>query len=76
MAEYNQQGRIFLIILLLVGFSFAVKGQKSKKIPKRFKKGFIVKAKGDTLFGHVNYNDILYLKFRDLKGKKKTYTAA
>ncbi len=67
--------RIF-IILLSICLSAPIFAQKEKKIPSRFKKGFIVKQTGDTLFGHVNYNDILYIRFMDQNGKKKTYTAA
>lgn len=65
-----------LLILLSMGLSAPLFAQKEKKIPSRFKKGFIVKHSGDTLFGHVNYNDIYYIKFIDQSGKKKTYTAA
>lgn len=65
-----------LLLLLSMGVSAPLFAQKEKKIPSRFKKGFIVKHSGDTLFGHVNYNDILYIRFMDQNGKKKTYTAA
>lgn len=62
--------------LILFSISHSVFGQKDANIPKRFKRGFIINNQGDTLFGHVNYNDILYIRFMDQKGKKKTYTAA
>jgi len=68
--------RIIVYSLILFGVSFPVIGQNVNKIPSRFKSGFIINNQGDTLFGHVNYNDILYIKFMNQHGKKKTYTAA
>lgn len=68
--------QLLFVILFIFGFSGSGSAQKEKKIPSRFKRGFIVKQTGDTLFGHVNYNDILYIRFMDQNGKKKTYTAA
>ena len=65
-----------IFTLVLFSMSHSVLGQKETKIPKRFKRGFIINKQGDTLYGHVNYNDILYIRFMDQKGKKKTYTAA
>ena len=65
-----------IFTLILLSISHSVFGQKDANIPKRFKRGFIVNNQGDTLFGHVNYNDILYIRFMDQKGKKRTYTAA
>jgi len=69
--------KVFIIFtLILFSISHSVIGQKDANIPRRFKRGYIINSQGDTLFGQVNYNDILYIRFMDQKGKKKTYTAA
>ena len=76
MKNLNKMKINIFVTLTLLSISFSVIGQKEARIPKRFKRGYIIKNEGDTIFGYVNYNDILYIKFRDQNGKKKTYTAS